>query len=119
MRWLLSWILSAISLIIVAHFVPGIYISGFFAALIAAVVFGLINSTLGLFLKFISFPLIIITLGLFWFVINALMFKLASMFVPGFDVRGFMPAFLGSVLLSVVNMVLHWLILPKRRRSED
>jgi putative membrane protein len=117
MRWLLSWLLSAISLIIVAKLVPGIFLNGIFAALIAAVVIGLINSTLGVFLKFITLPITIITLGLFWFVINALMLKLASWFVSGFEVRGFLPAFIGSVLLSIVNMVLHWLVLPKRRRD--
>src|ERR1035438_2957274 len=92
MRLLLHWILSAAALWIVAHFVPGIYVSGPKAALIAALVIGLINATLGLILKILTFPLTILTLGLFWFVINALMLELAANFVNGFQVRGFIPA---------------------------
>jgi putative membrane protein len=91
MRLLLHWILSATALWIVAHFVPGIYVSGPKAALIAALVIGLINATLGLLLKILTFPLTILTLGLFWFVINALMLELAANFVNGFQVRGFIP----------------------------
>jgi putative membrane protein len=117
MRWLLSWVLSAVSLLIVAHVVPGIYVNGLVAALIAAVVIGLINATLGLLLKIISLPIIIVSFGIFWFIINAAMLKLASLLVPGFKVRGFVAALLGSILLSVLNMVLHWLLLPKRKRS--
>jgi len=92
-------------LLLVAQFVPGFFVKGFFAALIAAVVIGLVNGTLGLFLKIVTFPLTIITFGVFWFVINALMLEFASFFVPGFIVRGFWPAFIGAVILSVLNMV--------------
>lgn len=83
MRLLLHWILSAIALWIVANFVPGIHVSGAKAALIAALVIGLINATLGLLIKIITFPLTILTLGLFWFVVNALMLELAAQFVQG------------------------------------
>jgi putative membrane protein len=72
---------------IVAHVVPGISVSGPVAALIAALVIGFINATLGLLLKIITFPLTILTLGLFWFVINALMLELAAAFVGGSDRR--------------------------------
>lgn len=75
MRLLLHWLISALALWIVAHFVPGISVSGPKAALIAALVIGLINATLGLLLKVLTFPLTIVTLGLFWFVINALMLE--------------------------------------------
>src|SRR5213594_1389438 len=88
MRLLLNWLLSAAALLIVAHVVPGFIISGLVAALVAAVVIGFVNATLGLVLKVITFPLTLITLGLFWFVINALMLLLASAVVPGFQVRG-------------------------------
>jgi putative membrane protein len=100
---------------IVAHVVPGISVSGPAAALIAALVIGLINATLGLLLKIITFPLTILTLGLFWFVINALMLELAAALVPGFQVRGFVAALIGAVLLSVVSSVLQWLVMPSRR----
>ena len=78
MRLLLNWLLSAISLLVVSKFVPGFYVRGFTAALIAALVIGLVNATLGLFLKLITLPLTLLTLGLFWWVINALMLMFAS-----------------------------------------
>jgi putative membrane protein len=104
MRLILNWILSALSLIIVAQLVPGFIVNGFGAALIAAVVIGLANATIGLILRIVTFPLTIITFGLFWFVINALMLRLASILVDGFEIRGFLPAFLGAIVLSLVNM---------------
>jgi putative membrane protein len=70
---LLHWLLSALSLLIVARLIPGIQVSGFLTALLAALVIGLVNSTLGLILKVLTLPLTILTLGLFWLVINALM----------------------------------------------
>ena len=117
MRLLLHWLLSAVAVWIVAHVVPGISVSGPVAALIAALVIGLINATLGLLLKIITFPLTILTLGLFWFVINALMLELASAFVSGFQVRSFVPALIGAVVLSLVSSVLQWLFMPSRRAS--
>jgi putative membrane protein len=116
MRLLLKWILSAIAVWIVAQVVPGISVHGPVAALIAALVIGFVNATLGTFLKIITFPLTLLTLGLFWFVINALMLELASAVVPGFHVRGFGPAFIGAIVLSLVNMLLKTL-LPSRDRD--
>ena len=107
---LIHWLLSALALIIVAHIVPGFVVTGFGAALLAAVVIGLVNSTLGLFLKIVTIPLTILTLGLFWLVINAVMLELASAIVPGFSVRGFGAAFLGAIVLSLVNMILKALV---------
>jgi putative membrane protein len=107
MRLLLNWLLSAIALLIVSYFVPGIHVDGFKEALIAAVVIGLINATLGLLLKLITLPLTLITLGVFWWVVNALMLMLASkLLAPNFMVSGFLAAFLGAILLSLVNLVL-------------
>lgn len=107
MRLLLNWLLSAISLLIVSHLVPGFHVRGFVAALIAAVVIGLVNATLGLFLKIITFPLSILTLGIFWLVINALMLMFASALLsPDFVVRGFWPAFWGAIVLALINMLL-------------
>lgn len=117
MRLLLHWVLSAIAVWIVAHIVPGISVSGPTAALIAAAVIGLVNATIGLLLKIVTFPLTIVTLGLFWFVINALMLELAAAFVRGFEVRGFVPALIGAVMLSLVSSVLQWLVMPSRKAS--
>lgn len=109
-RLLVHWVLSALCLLLVAHFVPGFMVSGFGTALLAAVVIGLVNSTLGSLLKLLTFPLAILTLGIFWLVINALMLKFASLLVPGFAVRGFLPALWGAILLSLLNMIVHALV---------
>jgi putative membrane protein len=107
MRLLLNWLLSAISLLIVSYLVPGFYLRGFTAALIAALVIGLVNATIGLFFKIITLPLTLLTLGLFWWVINAFMLMFAStLLTPNFIVRGFWPAFWGAIVLSLINMVL-------------
>ena len=116
MRHLVHWILSAIALWVVAHVVRGIYVSGPVAALIAALVIGFVNATLGLILKVLTFPLTLVTLGLFWFIINALMLKLAAAIVPGFNVRGFLPALIGAVLMSIVSSILQWLVMPQRHQ---
>lgn len=107
---LVNWLLSAVSLVIVAALVPGIEIEGFGTAMIAAVVIGLVNVTLGLLLKIATFPLTLLTFGAFLIVINALMLKVAAAMMPGFRVRGCLPALLGAILLGVVNMLLRWLI---------
>ncbi len=114
MRLLLNWVLSAVAVWIVAQLVPGIHVSGAAAALIAALVIGFINATIGALLKIITFPLTLLTLGVFWFVINALMLKLASALVPGFQVHGFLAAFIGAIVLSVVNLVLKAIVMPKQ-----
>jgi putative membrane protein len=117
MRLLLNWILSALAVWIVSRVVPGIYVSGPVAALIAALAIGFINATLGVLLKILTFPLTLATLGIFWFVINALMLKFASALVPGFQVHGFIAAFLGAIVLSLVNMLLKWLVYPAQDRQ--
>jgi putative membrane protein len=115
LRLILHWILSALALLIVSLVVPGIAVSGLRTALVAALVIGLVNATLGAFLKFVTLPLTVLTLGIFWFVINALMLELASMLVTGFYVRSFGAAFIGAILLSLVNLLLRWLVLPRPR----
>lgn len=117
LRLLLRWIISALAVWIVSRVIPGFELSGAVAALIAAVFIGFINATLGLFLKIVTFPLTILTLGLFWFVLNAIMLELASAFVPGFHISSFAAAFWGGIVLSVVNVLLKWLLLPKHEHA--
>ena len=102
---LLNWLLSTVALLLVTRIVPGFEISSFWSALLAAVVVGIINATIGFILKILTFPLTIVTIGLFWFVINALMLKLAAGLVPGFRINGFLPAFLGAIVLSIINLL--------------
>jgi putative membrane protein len=107
---LIHWAISAISLMIVAYIFPGIQLSGLGAALIAPIVIGLINATIGLILKIVTLPLTLLTLGIFWLIINALMLQLAAAIVPGFFVAGFWSAFFGAIVLSIVSMFLRSLL---------
>ena len=116
MRLLLNWVLSALAVWIMSQLVPGISVHGPVAALIAALAIGFINATLGALLKILTFPLTLVTLGLFWFVINALMLELASAVVPGFQVHGFIAAFIGAIVLSLVNLILKGIVMPKENR---
>lgn len=107
---ILNWLLSALSLMIVAYIIPGFQVSGFGTALIAALVIGLVNATLGLVLKIVTLPLSILTFGIFLLVINALILRFAAVFVPGFVVHGFGAAFVGSLVLSLVRLILRSLV---------
>jgi len=121
LRMLLHWILNAAALLIVAHFVQGFVVSDWISALIAVVVIGLFNATFGLLLKIITLPLGILTFGLFFFVINAVILWFSSQFVPGFRVETFKAALLGALALAVLHL-LFGLLTPKRRtmyRVED
>lgn len=109
MRPLINWLLSALAVWVVSRVVTGFHVTSALSALIAALVIGFVNATLGLVLKIITFPLTILSLGIFWFVINALMLELASAVVPGFRIDSFASAFWGAIVLSLVNMLFRWL----------
>jgi putative membrane protein len=114
---LLHWLITALAVWVTSRVVPGFYVNGAGAALIAAIVIGFVNATLGLVLKILTFPLTLLTFGIFWFIINALMIEVASLFVPGFHVTSFLAAFWGGIVLGLVNMLLKWLIFPVRERA--
>ncbi|SNS76347.1 putative membrane protein [Granulicella rosea] len=105
-RVLLHWVLNAIALLVVSHFVAGFVVSNFVSALIAVLVIGLLNATFGLMLKLITLPLGIVTFGLFFLVINAIILKFSSVFVPGFSVMTFAAAFWGAVALGVIHVLI-------------
>jgi putative membrane protein len=105
LRMILQWILNAVALLIVSRYVSGFVVDGWKPALIAVVVIGLFNATVGLLLKFITLPLGVLTFGLFFLVINAVILKFSSDFVPGFQVQTFKAALLGSLALAVLHMV--------------
>jgi len=104
-RLLVKWLLEALALLITANIVPGFRISNFPAALIAVLVIGLLNVTLGALLKLITLPLAILTLGLFFLVINAFILKLAGAVAPGFYVRTWAAALVGALVLALLNML--------------
>ena len=104
---ILTWIVTAVSLFVITRLNLGIDIDDTGTTLVAAVVIGLINAVLRPIFSFLTFPLTILTLGLFWFVVNALMFMLAAALVDGFHLRnGFWSALLGSILLAVLNGII-------------
>lgn len=115
MRHLINWLLSALAVWVVSQLIRGFHVTSVPAALVAALVIGLVNATLGLLLKIITFPLTILTLGIFWFVINALMLEVASAIVPGFKIDTFVAAFEGAIILSLVNMLFRWLAGTSRK----
>ncbi len=107
---LLMWLLSGLAMLIVAHIVPGFEIQGFGSAVIASLVVGFLNATLGFLLKVLTLPLGVITLGIFFLVINAIILLLASAMVPGFRVRGFFAAFVGAIVLMLVHLLFRFLV---------
>ena len=100
---LLRWLLNALTLIVIASYVPGIAVNGFYAALITALVLGLVNALLRPVLLILTLPVNILTLGLFTLVINAFLFWFVSSIVKGFVVTGFWPAFWGALIFSVTS----------------
>ena len=106
MKLILKWLLSACALLAVAHLYDGVMVTSFASALVAAFVIGLLNTVLRPLLIVLTLPVTVVTLGLFLFVINALMFWAASALLGGFEVRGFGAALLGSLIYSVIGLVI-------------
>jgi putative membrane protein len=106
MHVIVSWLLSALALWIVAQIIPGIQVRGFSDALLATIVIAIVNTIIGPVLKFFAWPFIFVTLGLFLIVINAILLKLASLITPGFKVRGFLSAIAGSLVLTILTSIL-------------
>lgn len=107
---IVSWLVSAAALWIVAQVITGIVVRDFASALIAAAVIAIVNVTIGPVLKLLAFPLVFLTLGLFLLVINAFLLKLASLFTPGFKVHGFLSAVAGSLVLTILTAVLRYVV---------
>ena len=101
---ILRWLAYSLAIVFIAWAVPGIGVESFLAAMIVCLIMALINAFVKPVLQFISLPINFLTLGLFSFVLNALLFMLAGAIAPGFSVSGFLSALLGSVLLSIFAM---------------
>jgi putative membrane protein len=112
---LARWIINAAALLLVAYLYTGVTVESFFAAAMAALVLGLVNAVIRPLLVLLTLPVTIVTLGLFLFVINALLFWLVAEIVEGFRVSGFMAALIGSVLYSLITLVTSWLLFPRRK----
>jgi len=110
MAFLLRWLLSALGLLIAGRLIPGFQVAGFGTALLAALVLGFLNATLGVVLAVLTLPLTLITFGLFHFVVMALIIWIVTAVVPGFHVSGFFPAFFGAMVLALVSTLLRQLL---------
>jgi putative membrane protein len=104
---LIHWLVVTIAIVVAAHFIPGIRVDSVGAALIGAAILGILNTVVRPILVILTIPVTILTLGLFLFVINALMFLLAGSLISGFHVQSFWPALLGSLVVSIVSYIAH------------
>ncbi len=109
-EFLVTWLVSALAVLLTAWVVPGLAIANFTTALIAAPIFGIVNAVVKPLLVLFTLPLTILSLGLFLLVVNAIAFGLVGYLTPGFAVSGFFPALFGSFVLSIVSSVLNNLL---------
>lgn len=112
---LARWIVNAAALMLVAYLYPGVAVASFGAALLAALVLGLVNAVIRPILVILTLPVTLLTLGLFIFVINALLFWFVAEVVQGFQVSGFGAALLGSILYSVITLLTSWLLFSRKQ----
>lgn len=115
---LIRWLLTALALVLTAKIVPGITVNDFTALFIAAIVLGLVNAIVRPILIFFTLPLTFLTLGLFLLVINAITFGLAAWLVPGFEVAGFGPALIGSIVISLLSFVFSMFIKVGEKKKD-
>ena len=106
MKIVVRWLLLAAALLLVANLYPGVQVASFSSAMVAALVLGLLNALLRPILVLLTLPVTVLTLGLFLFVINALMFYFAASLLSGFNVTGFVAALVGSLLYSLCGLVI-------------
>lgn len=107
MKFILEILLTGLAVWIAAALIPGVYVAGYFSALIAGILLGLVNATIGFILRVLTFPLNFLTLGLVSFIISVLMVLLVSHVMNGFYVHGFFNAALFAIVLAVVKMIFH------------
>jgi putative membrane protein len=108
-RFLVTWLITAVSLLATAYIIPGISLASFTAAAIAAIVLGFVNAIVRPIILLLTLPLTILTLGLFLLVVNAISLSLVAYFTPGFTISTFWDAMFGSLILSFVSSVLNHL----------
>lgn len=109
-RLLISWVIVTLGILAAASIVPGVNVKSIKDAFVAAALLGVLNVLLKPILVFLSFPITIITLGLFLFVINALMFWLAGSLLDNFEVKSFWSALFGSLTVSIISSVANWVV---------
>ena len=105
MKALVHFLVIVGTFLLLARTLPGFYVPNWGVAVLAALVLGLANATVGLVLKIVTFPLILLTFGIFYFVVNALVLLLVAFLVPQFSINGFLPAFIAALVLAAVNLL--------------
>jgi putative membrane protein len=110
--WILSWLLTATAFLITSYFVKGFKVSDFGTALVIAVVVGILNIVLRPVLLILTLPINFLTLGLFTFVVNAIVLKVAAYFVKGFEIDGWGSAIIGAIILAIVHTVVFMMFSP-------
>jgi len=113
-KLLLLWLINAVALMAVAYLVPGISVASFVTALVAALVLGLVNAVIKPILILLTLPATLLTLGLFIFVVNGLLFWFVGSFIDGFTVSGFWPGMFGAIAYSIVSWALSALLPNKK-----
>jgi putative membrane protein len=110
MSLIIRWIINAVALMLVSYLFTSIQVSGFAAALVAALILGLVNAVIRPILILITLPINVLTLGLFTLVINALLFWFVASFLEGFEVAGFWSAFWGALTYSIISFLISMLV---------
>jgi putative membrane protein len=119
LKMLVVWLINAVALLAVAYLLPGIMVADFGAAMVAALVLGLVNAIIRPVLVLLTLPATILTLGLFIFVINGLLFWFVGSYLQGFTVAGFWWGFFGAIAYSIVSWALSSVLLPERRAHAE
>lgn len=112
---LFRWIVLTVAILFAAYLIDGIYVRGFLSAFMAAAILGILNAFLRPVLLIVTLPFNILTLGLFTFIINALLLKMASGVISGFEIQGFWPAVLGALIISIVSWLMNALVSDRGR----
>ena len=115
LKLLVVWLINALALLTVAYVMPGIAVADIWAAMIAAVVLGLVNAVIRPVLVLLTLPVTILTLGLFIFVINGLLFWFVGTFIEGFVVSGFWPGVFGAIVYSLISWALSSLVFEEKK----
>ncbi len=117
MKFLLNWLITAAALYAAVSLISGIAVSGTGTLLLAALVFGLVNSVIKPILLILTLPITVVTLGLFYLVLNGLLLYLVAALTPGFTIATFGAAFLGALVVSIVATLLHLIIKTERPKG--
>jgi len=117
MRAILQFFSTVVVFVLLAQSLHGFQVDSWGSAVLAALVLGLVNATLGTVLRFLTFPLIVLTLGLFYFVVNAFVLIVVAFLVPGLHINGWIPALIASIVLA--GLSLFWKMVGGRRKHDD